>query len=438
MILQRCSYTFHRLTLDISQQSRKNDSLFDRTKYEKEFFTRLVPACSQRLLQGDMNLDHLDKHQAHECSDFSPSLSNHGLCLTRNAAKLDNVFNPSSHLSSFKSVFRPKHFVERVEMIPDDSKKHYFTFLMDGNSYKDLKRGIEWNITKEATFGITIHEPHDIPDVRGWYNKILLAPAGQITTIEVIHSKLETDESARDIEPSKRKCRFHDENENLISVKWYSKVNCLMDCNMKFAEQLCGCRPWDYPTASEANETSTRICDFFGSTCFNMALEDNVASQCNKECITGCNEINYRFSINREPIDPAKRICELNAIPKTILEREIKNHVLSQFNETNNFVSSTPPGRRVINLLRDVLSNRNVSFHSNAEQAYSSDCKGKLNSDIAVVVVKMGSPKFNKMITNPKVSLLDKLSAFGKHGIQFTSLNKKKLYNVPIIIQTKH
>ena len=404
------------------------NSPFNRVKYEKEYFTRFVPVCSQSRLQSDMKSSRREVLTDQACSDFSPSLSNHGLCMTRNAEDLDDVFKSNPHLSAFKRAFRPKKFIGGVKYISDDSKKHYFSFFMDGNLYKDLKRGIEWNITKETNFDIAIHEPHDIPDVRGWYNEILVAPAGQITTIKIKHSQLTTDESARSIEPTRRNCRFADENENLISIKWYSKVNCLMDCNMKFAEQLCGCRPWDYPTASQANETSTdppsKICDFFGNTCFNMALEDNVASQCNKKCIPGCNEINYGVSIIREPIDPANRICELHAKPKTILEREIKNHMLSQFNETINFVSSVPPGRRELNLLRDVLSQTNASFYSDAEEAFSRNCQGKLNADIAVVVVRMSSPKFNRMVKSPKVTLVDKLSAFGKHDIQFTPFYK--------------
>jgi hypothetical protein len=294
---------------------------------------------------------------------------------------------------------------------------------MDANSYKDMKRGIEWNVTKQTKFSLSIHEPNDIPEVRGWNNNIMKARAGQITTIGIVQSQLKTDNAAREIEPTKRKCRFHDENDNLLSVKWYSKVNCLVDCNMKFAETICGCRPWDYPLSSKENETNQespiKICDYFGSSCFNMKLEDNRASQCNKKCVPGCEEISYRFIINEKPIDPNNGICNYHGRPETILELQIKSHILSQFSETNqyadiNYVSSTPPERRTINLMRDILSNTNVSYFSDAEHAFEMDCQEKIKSDIAAVIVTMSSPKFTRMIRTPKATIFEKISAFGK------------------------
>ena len=143
------SLFFNRLTvLNISQENVTRDSPFNRTKYENKFFTRLVPACSQSLLQTDMKMSRRDMLTNQACPDFSPSLSNHGLCLSRNAANSDDVFKSNPHLSAFKSSFRPKHYIGEVETIPDDSTKHIYTFFVDGNLYKDLKRGIEWNITK--------------------------------------------------------------------------------------------------------------------------------------------------------------------------------------------------------------------------------------------------------------------------------------------------
>jgi hypothetical protein len=341
--------------------------------------------------------------------------------LTRNGENLEDVFTENSQLSAFKRIFLPEKIPQEVKKIANDPKKHHFTFVIDGNSYEDLKRGMEWNNTRKTKFSISIHEPHDIPEVRGWNNEMMVAPTGKITTIQIIQSQVKTDDSAREIEVKQRKCRFHDENDDLSLVKRHSKVNCLFDCNVKFAEKRCGCRPWDYPITSQGSEDSAesrhRICEYFGSSCFNMALEDNVASQCNKKCVPGCEEINYGFFVTEKPIDPEKRICKLNGKPETNLEIQIKNHILAQFNETNGFVSSAPPERRTMNLMRDILSNSTISYFVDAEQAFERDCEQKIKSDIAAVVISMSSPKFNRMIRTPKATFFEKVSSFGKISI---------------------
>ena len=404
--------------LNGSQFNESADFSFNQMKYQRDFFTRLVPICSQGLSQSEIKSSHLNQVIDQACSDFSPSLSNHGLCLTRNGENMDEVFTANPQLSVFKRIFLPKNIRQDVKKIANDPTKHHFTFVIDGNSYKDLKSGMEWNNTRKTKFSISIHEPHDIPEVRGWNNEIMVAPTGKITTIKIIQSQLKTADSAREVEVTKRKCRFHDEHDDLHSVKWHSKVNCLFDCNVKFAEKRCGCRPWDYPITSQESKASaenpTRICEFFGSSCFNMALEDNVASQCNKKCVPGCEEINYGFFITEKTIDAEKRICKFHSNPETILERQIKSHILAQFNETMGFVSSTPPESRTMNLLRDVLSNSTVSYFVDAEQAFERDCEQKIKSDIAVVVISMSSPKFNRMIRTPKATFFEKVSAFGK------------------------
>ena len=102
------------------------------------------------------------------------------------------------------------------------------------------------------------------------------------------------------------------------------------------------------------------------------------------------------------------------------MELQIKNHILSQFSETNkfgdmNYVASTPPERWAINLMRDILSNTNVSYFSDAEHAFERDCHEKIKSDIAAVMVTMNSPKFNRMIRTRKATIFEKISALGKH-----------------------
>ena len=433
---------------NLSRLNPTTELPFINTRYEKEHFTRLVPGCSQSMLEAEIKSNHFQHTAQKACSDFVLSYSNHGLCLTRNGGYLDAIFTASPHLSAFKRILRPKKFSKEVENSTNDPTKHHFTFFMDANSYKDMKRGIKWNSTKETKFSLSVHEPHDIPDVRGWNNNIMKAKAGQITTIGILQSQLKTEDAAREIEPTRRRCRFHDETDNLLSVKHYSKLNCLWDCNMKFAETICGCRPWDYHSSSQENETNQdtpiRICDFFGSSCFHMVLEDNFENnQCNEKCIPGCEEISFAFFINEKPIDPKNRICNLHEKPETMLELEIKKHIVSQFSEANqyedmNYVAGTPPERRTMNLMRDILLNTNVSYFSDTEHAFKRDCQEKIKSDVAAVIVTMISPKFNRMLRTRKATIFEKLSAFGKLWLHFRLLINKKNIRQKYTIKTPY
>ena len=298
------------------------------------------------------------------CSDFIPTLTNHGICLTKNAANLDRLFKPGDYLAKFKETFYPPQYHHEVENIQADLSRHHFTFFVDGNSFHDLKKGKEWKVSSNRIFNLGIHSTNDTADIRGWYNQIINIPTGYITKITIKQSQIKADKTLRSVDKEKRGCRFTEENDDLSSVKWYSKVNCLLDCNMDEAEKLCGCRPWDYLSPHSINHSSSmnRICDFYGTSCFNKFLEDNTESKCREKCVPNCDEINYSISMYKEPLDPGRRICTYGAEPNNMLELEIKKHILSQFMENGqsgngvNHIASSPPERRVLGLIKEIFS----------------------------------------------------------------------------------
>ena len=71
---------------------------------------------------------------------------------------------------------------------------------------------------------------------------------------------------------------FHDENEDMDVFQWYSRVNCRFECSMSMIEKECGCRPWDFPNRAKTGQKPPRICDFFGSSCFNTFIFDPSAT----------------------------------------------------------------------------------------------------------------------------------------------------------------
>ena len=135
--------------------------------YKELLVTKMIPICSQSFLQTSLELTNEWQKVYEACSDFLPSYSNHGLCLTRNGRKLDTIYRTSEHLETFHKTFLPSRYQHEVRHISRDISRHHFTFIIDGNRYKDLKRGEEWNMTSNAEFKIGIHSPNETGDIRG-------------------------------------------------------------------------------------------------------------------------------------------------------------------------------------------------------------------------------------------------------------------------------
>ena len=393
------------------------ENIFDEKGYNSRHFNRLVPICSRSFLRKKLKFSGLFKDIDRICTDFVPSFSNHGLCTTRNGEDLQNIFHKSDHLVTFLKSFHPKRYEQKVENITKDRAHHHFTFVMDRSTYKDMKKGMEWNQSTTGEFKLSIHSPNNIADIRGWINEIITAPTGFITTIKIRPSQMKSEEAVRDIDVEKRKCRFPDEYEDLKSFKVYSRINCLLDCNADYAEKMCGCRPWDYPHNKYKNNMmkNRRICDFFGNTCFNMMLENNRDVTCEEKCVPDCDEINYSITINNYPIDE-RIICDSNKDPTTLLEFQIKKHITSLYSRDpewtkNNYISNYSPDQRLINLIQDVL----MASNDTDTERFRKDCQTKLISDIAAVDVNIVSPKYSRMIKVVKATWFDKLAVFGKY-----------------------
>ena len=401
--------------------------------------TKFVPICSQSQLQKKVSDqtsygEESDQDEDMKCSEFVPSLSNRGFSITRNGESLNKIFNDNAYLTAFQNTFNLKEFSKHgpnnkeIRKISSEQANHHFTFLVDGNSYKDLKKGKNWNGSTNTEFDISIHTPTDIADMRGWYNKVTSVATGQLTSIRIMISQQHHEESTRGLDVKKRGCRFNDENNELSTMTWYSRINCLFDCMTQLAEKLCNCRPWDYPITNDTTYgKSRRICDYFGSSCFNRVLRGTKnklhsmyqLNQCKKKCEPDCNETDiFTIEINQQPLDPQNRICDFEKEPYTILEREIKKYMRSLYPARNWYA---PPENatddelepNILNTVKDILLKKNVTSW-NETLAFKTDCDGKLESDLAAVVVSIGSPKFSRIIKGIKITAFDKLATFGK------------------------
>ena len=146
-----------------------------------------MPICSPTLLDERVKSNNTRQEVDMTCSNFLPSLSNHGLCLTKNGGRLDQIFTSNSYLSTFQDIFRPNQYPQEIKNIKKERSSQHFTFLVDRNSYKDLKRGMDWNSSSNSEFSIAIHSPNDTADIRGWYKQyeVMKVHTGYITTIKI-------------------------------------------------------------------------------------------------------------------------------------------------------------------------------------------------------------------------------------------------------------
>ena len=169
----------------------------------------IIPLCTNR-----------SQTTPHLCSDFQPSLSNNGICFTKNQAPINDIYRNLSYIKTFKDTFLKQRDEFPVLKNMGSGMRYKNTFLINANQVMDLKRGLKWNRTKQAKFRLGIHPNHDMPEIRDTSIKI---DAGFKTTIRVNAMQLESQQSIRDVNVEKRKCRFSTESDNLVMFKRYSR-----------------------------------------------------------------------------------------------------------------------------------------------------------------------------------------------------------------------
>ena len=397
----------------------KNGHMVDRTWWYLQAWNKaLVPVCRQRRSSSFS-----------ECTDFRTSFTNKGLCFTRNGGAFDEMFKPTTYSSSFKNIMIPGRQNDSIRYTKGSGIQYQYTFVVDTNRHGELKRGTYRTMTTDSSIQLGIHSSNDIADIKGSGIDI---HHGYETTIRIDFQELYSDPSIQSLDPKKRQCKFDDENGDLTVFKWYSRINCLYECNMAIVEKECGCRPWDYPSSINISDKSTtsRICDYFGNTCFHalMSTDDIGEKQCAEKCIPDCNEVKHSFSIEKSPLD-LKTIChfsrkdaEVGAYADQRMDKSIKDMEISLKNHVYGFPQSPPkwdkryPITNLIQTLTDAMTNQNKTS-SKFEQ-----CRRRVMKDMAVVNVVVNNPTVLKLIQTNRVSLSDKVANFGMNFLIINSI----------------
>ena len=154
------------------------------------------------------------------CSEFKPSLSDQGLCFTQNHAPIDDIFKPTKYLHTFKQIFHSQQTRTPIIKNKGSGMRYKKSFMINANRVMDLKNGIAWNDTQQATFRLAFHPNFDVPNLRDTSINVFV---GYKTTIRLNTMQLESDASIQHLDLKKRECRFEFEHDNLTLFNSYSR-----------------------------------------------------------------------------------------------------------------------------------------------------------------------------------------------------------------------
>ena len=174
----------------------------------------LIPLCTNR-----------SQTAPHLCSEFIPSLSNNGLCFTKNQAAVENIYIDMPYIKTFKDVFLKERDEFPILKNMGSGRRYKNSFLLNANQVMDLRRGLKWMQTKQATFRLGVHSNYDMPEIRDTSIKI---DAGYKTLVRINTMQLESQQSIRNVDIKKRKCRFSFESERLFIFRNYSRYGYLL------------------------------------------------------------------------------------------------------------------------------------------------------------------------------------------------------------------
>jgi hypothetical protein len=239
-------------------------------------------------------------------SQFSPTMTDLGVCHSFNALPFSSLFKESYYTQNFKSVFDPfdldgEHFLVKNE---NHGKSFQQYLILDSfNSGKPERLA--------GSFKISVGDVNNYVSVR---DNAIDAETGIYTKIIVHPTQYKADKKIRDFAIEDRQCRYHDENMQADSLfKIYSYETCRFECRLQESKRICGCTPWNYP--HYGTETVTEICDGVQAHCFEEMMDK---SNLTCDCLPDCTKLEFKTSVTKKKISPEDE-CNVGVIKIKII-----------------------------------------------------------------------------------------------------------------------
>ena len=163
-----------------------------------------------------------------------------------------------------------------------------FTLVLDAHSDQQTKQSIEEDF---SGFLAKVSPQGEVPLVS--HGSFVLKPGHEnflgISAINTVSKDIEK------IGPEDKGCLYGHELK-LKFHKTYTQSNCLLECQIKYAQDRTNCHPWYFPSFDV-----THICDPWKARRF-MNHFGQVPRRTCVHCLPGCDSTIYKASLSNAPI----------------------------------------------------------------------------------------------------------------------------------------
>ena len=387
-----------------------NYSLIKDEKYFSSYpfdidFNSIIPWCEIKdEKEGPKNIYGGNDFNIESCDLFNPIVTDIGICHSFNTNSTMDMLRHSYFTEAFKEAFKSDLSIDKkMKMGIGSGPDHALNFYLMGNNFhRKLNDRTHWYVG--------ISDNNNYFDMKSIGK--LIKPGYQIIwkvqAMEIVPS-----EDLRDVPVNKRKCRFDDENEDLVIFEKYSQTA----CRIKQAKTVCGCYPWYVPAMPKS--TRHTICDVYGNFCFKEMLK-KVYHDCLKKCIPNCHQIEFTYTQEQILRDP-ETVCNKywkydsgnsleNIIVEKILQKGYYNSLVYKYAKISEWekLYKSSDNTKALNVTIDPWNERKVQIEL---------CTILVKDHMAKVSIMFDKKKYVRTLTSIKATFNDKLANFGKHSL---------------------
>jgi len=287
------------------------------------------------------------------CSEiFVAFPTDNGICCAFNIKSANKIFSRNSY-SEMVSTFQEN---DKNTAFDAESARAHNDLLSAGTSNSEVD-GFLGLVGARGSFPFFGHEGFNIKP-------------GHVNYIGLSATRIEADDSLRNLDPGSRNCRFPEENEILQLHKTYSFANCMFECSIFNANEVIktniglDCIPWYFPSTD-----SSVVCDPWNAENFRKIMMNDIPN-C-KHCLQDCTNTAYEPLITSAPFTHCSSrnlgvsyLCKLNdfSLPAPQL---FGNDVVQEYESKNKYYTGYVPTaqsskRNYSHLSRDVFPNSAV------------------------------------------------------------------------------
>ena len=239
-----------------------------------------------------------------------------GFCCAFNAKAAEEMYNAKTYTNLIKKL-QERDLKEAFE---SSSKVKSFSDGSEPRSQNGISKGLSImldlnsNLFSQGSASAPFKGFQGLITAKGVFPEVsergFLIQPGLITNVALSATRIEAQESIRELDPWRRKCIFIDETKNLTLHKEYTLQNCKFECNHDYVRRKllnttnAGCLPWFYPN----KDAIPRICNPWVTEDYVNMTRHVPDTECS-HCLPTCTSTDYRYTITSAPF---RKCSDLN------------------------------------------------------------------------------------------------------------------------------